>query len=48
MSGVLKMRQLLREEMKRTNDPALPALDQLDDPAALDAFMKAQQARARK
>ncbi|MBT8038173.1 MAG: sulfatase [Verrucomicrobiae bacterium] len=45
---IKEMRHRLREEMKRTSDPALSTFEQLDNPAALDAFMKAQQARAKK
>jgi len=43
---VQQMRASLEERMKRTKDPALQAFRDRDKPAALDAFMKQQHARA--
>ncbi|MFT6861836.1 MAG: N-sulfoglucosamine sulfohydrolase [Akkermansiaceae bacterium] len=43
-----KMREALREQMKKTNDPALEAFEKKDDPKALDTFIAEQQVRAAK
>lgn len=45
---ITKMRELLRERMMKTGDPALQAFIKRDDPGALDAFMEQQKIRARK
>lgn len=45
---IAKMRGLLKARMTRTNDPALQAFIDRDNPAAIDAFMKQQKIRAKK
>lgn len=45
---IQKMRDALRERMKKTNDPALEAFEKREDPKALDTFMEEQKVRAAK
>ena len=44
---IQKMKAALLTRLRKTNDPALEAFQNLDDPKQLDAFMEAQRLRAR-
>ncbi len=45
---IQKMRDALRERMKKTSDPALETFENRNDPKALDKFMEEQKVRAAK